>query len=331
MKKWMTLITTVLVFSAVSGVVVARDEAPKRDRKARQPRSGAAKFEKLFESFNLSEEELARVRQIFDTRKQADANWRKENAGDFKDIREAMAQAKKDGDSAAMKTAGERMRKLTASRKGGFDEVLVQLSEILSKEQLAKIKGLLSPQKPGESSHLLRPQVFNAALAKLDLTDARKAEIKKIQDAVNAKVEKARAAMKEAKTREEKIEISKGLSQTTTEAWDKIKAILGEELTAKLQQIAGEMAKKAQKQNDPFAGLNLTGEQERKIAAIRQSVREKMRGAEGAEAKRAIITDMRKEIDGVLTDEQKARLKEQMSKRRKAQDQSKARRGKADK
>ena len=331
MKKWMTLITTVLIFSAVPGVVVARDEAPKRDRKARQHGAGAAKLGKLLESFNLSEEELARIKQILDTRRQADANWKKENAEDFKDIREAMAQAKKDGDSAAMRAAGERMRKLMASRKGGFDEVLVQLSEILNKDQLAKVKSLMSPQKPGANSYLLRPQIFNAALEKLDLTDAQRAEIKKIQDAVNAKVEKARAAMKEAKTHEEKSEIMKGLGQATTEAWDKIKTILGEDLTAKLQQIAGEMAKNAQKRNDPFAGVNLTGEQKEKIAAIRKAVREKMRGAEGAEAKRAIITAMRKEIDGILTDEQRARLKEQMSKRRKVQDQSKRRRDKADK
>ena len=330
MKKLVTAVGIVLVFSAVSAVGIARDEAPKRDRKARQHRSGAARLEKLLESFNLSEAELARVKQIFDTRRQADANWKKENAEDFKDIRAAMVQAKKDDDSAAMKAARERMKKLMASRKSDSQEVFVQLSEILSKDQLAKVKGLMSPQRSGAGSHLLRGRVFIAALAKLDLTATQKAEIKKIQDAVNASVEKARAAMKEAKTREEKIEIGKGLSRATREAWDKIKAILGEDLTAKLQQIAGEMAKSAQKRNDPFAGLNLTAEQREKIAAIRKSVRQKMQGAEGPDAKRAVISDMRKEIDDVLSDEQRAQLKEHMLKRRKARGQSKRRREKAD-
>ena len=330
MKKLMTLVAIVLVFSAAYRVVAARDEAAKRDRKARQHRSGGAKLEKLLESFNLSEEKLARIKQIFDTRRQADANWKKENAEDFKDIRDAMAQARKDGDSAAMRVAAERMKKLTASRKDASEELFVQLSEILNKEQLVKVKGLMSPQKSGGDSYLLRGRLLSAALEKLDLTAARKAEIKKIQDAANAEIQKARDAMKEAKTREEKIEIGKGLKRTTKDAWDKIKAILSEDLTAKLQQIAGEMAKNAHKRNDPFAGLDLSAEQKEKIAAIRRSVREKMRDAQGAEAKRAVITDMRKEIDGVLTDEQKARFKEQMSKRRKARGQPKRRGDKAD-
>jgi len=330
MKKLVTLIAIVLVFSAVSGELVARDEASKGDRKARGHRSGAAKLEKLLESFSLSEAELARVKQIFDTRRQADANWKKENAEDFKDIRAAMVQAKKDDDSAAMKAARERMKKLMASRKSGSQEVFVQLSEILSKDQLAKVKGLMSPQRSGAGSHLLRGRVFSAALEKLDLTDAQQAAIKKIRDALKAETEKAHTAMKAAGTREEKIEIGKSLSRATKDAWDKIKAILGEDLTAKLQQIAGEMAKSAQKRNDPFAGLNLSGEQKEKIAAIRKSVRRKMQGAEGPDAKRAVISDMRKEIDDVLSDEQKAQLKEHMLKRRKARGQSKRRREKAD-
>ena len=338
MEKLVTLITIVLIFSAVSGLVVARDEgdrkrdrAPTRDLKARQHRPAQAKLEKLLESFNLSEEKLARVKQIFDTRRQADANWKKENAEDFKGIREAMVQAKKDDDSAAMKAAHERMKKLTASRKSDSEEVFVQLSEILSKDQLAKVKGLMSPRRSGSGSHWLRGRPLNAALEKLDLTDAQKAEIKKIQDALKAETEKAHTAMKAAKTREEKIEISKGLSRTTRDAWDKIKAILGEDLTAKLQQIAGEMAKSAQKRNDPFAGLNLTGEQREKIAAIRKSVRQKMRGTKGPDARRAVISEMRKEIDDVLSDRQKAQLKEHISERRKARSQSKRRREKADK
>ena len=331
MKKLMTLSAIAMVFSVVSGAVLARDEGDRKRGGSQQHISGREKVAKLLEGFNLSEAELARIEQIFDTNRQADANWKKENSEDFKDIRDAMSQARKDGDSAAMRAAGERMRKLMALRKGGFDNLFIQLSEILSKEQLAKIKGLLSPQKPGESSYLLRPQIFNAALAKLDLTDAQKGEIKKIQDTVNAAVVKARAAMKEVKTREEKTEIMKGLSETTTEAWDKIKGILGEELTARLQQIAREMAKSAQKKNDPFSGLDLTDEQKEKMASIRKSVRAKMRDTKGSEAKRAIFTEMRKEIDAVLTDGQKAKLKEQMSKRRKAHSQPERRQDQSDK
>ncbi|MDP6635944.1 MAG: hypothetical protein QGG42_13675 [Phycisphaerae bacterium] len=333
MKKFIVFTASVLVVSIVSGSALGLDQA---DRKRRSPRqrgavAGQGKMGKLLESFNLSEEELARVRQIFDTRRQADANWKKENAEDFKDIRDAMTKAKEAGDSAAMRAAGDRMRKLMASRKNGLEDIFVQLSEILSKEQLAKAKLAMSPQKSGPNSYLFRPEIFNAALAKLDLTDEQKTEIKKIQAALKVETDKARAAMKEAKTRQEKSEIMKGLGQASKEAWDKIKAILGEELAAKLQQITGEMAKKAQRQRDPFAGVDLTDGQKKKISAIRQSVREKMRNAQDGEAKRALITEMRKEIDAVLTDEQKVQLKEQMSKRRKAYSQSKRRRDQPDK
>ena len=331
MKKLVTIIAIVQVFSTASGAVLARDEDDQKRDRSRQHDSGPGKLGKLLESFKLSEEELARVKQVFDTNRQAEANWRKENAEDFKEIRDAMSQAKKGGDSAAMKAAGERMKKLTASRKGASDNVLIQLSEILSKDQLAKVKSVMSPQRSGPNTYLFRPRILNAALEKLDLTDTQKAEIKKIQDAVNAEMDKARAAMKEAKTHEEKSEIMKGLNQAMTEALDKIKAILGEDLTAKLHQIAGEMAKEAQKQNDPFGGLDLTDGQKEKMTAIRKSAREKMRDAKGSEAKRAIITDMRKEIDAVLTDEQRAKLKEQMDKRRKNHSQPERRREQTDK
>jgi|GEM_PF-3636193 len=330
MKKSIMLTAVVLVFSMVSGVVVARDKAHKRDRKDGRRGAVAPRLGKLLESFNLSEEQLARVKQIFETQRQADANWKKENAGDFKDIREAMVQARKDNDSAAMKSAVERMKKLTSARKSASQEVFVQLSEVLNKDQLDRVKGLMNPHKSPSGAHLLRGRVLSAALEKLDLTDAQKIEIKKIQDALKADTQKAHAAMKEAKTRDEKIEIGKSLSRTTMEAWDKIKAVLGEDLTAKLQQIAGEMAKNAHKRSDPFTGLNLSGEQKEKIAAIRQSVRQKMRDANNAEAKRAVITDMRKEIDAVLTDEQKVQLKEQMLKRRKTRGQPRRRRDKAE-
>ena len=332
MTKLMTLSAIALVFSAASGVVPAQDGGDRNRDRTKQHRSSVpAKVGELLESFNLSEKQLARVKQILDTSRQADANWRKENSEDFKDIRDAMSQAKKDSDSAAMKAASERMRKLFASRKGASDNVLIQLSEILGKDQLAKVKSVMSPQRSGPNTYLFRPRILNASLEKLDLTDTRKTEIKKIHDAVNAEMDKARAAMKEAKTNEEKSEIMKGLKQAMTEALDKIKAILGEDLTAKLQQIAGEMAKDEQKQNDPFGGLDLTDGQKEKMSAIRKSVREKMRDAKGSEAKRAIITDMRKEIDAVLTDEQKAKLKEQMDERREAHSQSKRQRDQTDK
>lgn len=65
-----------------------------------------------------------------------------------------------------------------------------------------------------------------------------------------------------------------------------------------------------------MAGLDLSDEQEEKINTIRTDFREKIRAAEGREARREIAREMREAIGEVLTDEQKEKMKKLRAERR---------------
>ncbi len=59
-----------------------------------------------------------------------------------------------------------------------------------------------------------------------------------------------------------------------------------------------------------FAGLELTKEQEEKMAKIRQETMEKMRGVDSPEARRELFTKMRGQIEDILTDDQRKKMRE---------------------
>ena len=69
MKKFVMLGAIVLVFSVVSGVVIARDEAPKRDRKARR-HGGGAEMRKEIDAV-LTDEQKARFKEQMSDRRKA--------------------------------------------------------------------------------------------------------------------------------------------------------------------------------------------------------------------------------------------------------------------
>jgi len=278
-------------------------------------------MQKLLESFDLSEDDIARVAQIFDTHRQAAANWHREHGDELQDIKKAMQKARKDRDPEAMKAAHERMKKLMESRKETVEDVFVQLGEVLSKEQLAKVKALMgSPRRGAErGTGGRRLRILNAALEKLNLDDKKKAAIKDIQTAVAAKLEKLKVAIREAETRQEKAKLGEAFGRAEREAWKKIHVVLGEDLTAELHKIARRISRQISRQNDLLSGLGLSDEQKAKIARIRRSAGEKMKDAADRRAKRAIVAAMRKEIDAVLTEDQKARLREAISNRRKGE------------
>ena len=174
MKKFVMLVSVLLVFSVICGAAFARDGEDRRKGKQGGRGQGRPGIARLIESFNLNEDQLARVKQIFETGRQADINWKKEHAEDLKGIQQAMVKARKDRDHDAVKAALDRMKKLLASRKEASGNLFVQLSEVLSKEQLAKVKSVMNPQRSAAGANLLRSRAFGAALEKLDLTDAEK-------------------------------------------------------------------------------------------------------------------------------------------------------------
>jgi len=62
-----------------------------------------------------------------------------------------------------------------------------------------------------------------------------------------------------------------------------------------------------------FEGLDLTQEQQAKMAEIRESMMEKIRNADSAEARQEIFGQMREQMQNVLTEEQRAKMRERFS------------------
>ncbi len=62
-----------------------------------------------------------------------------------------------------------------------------------------------------------------------------------------------------------------------------------------------------------YEGLDLTQEQQAKMAEIRASAMEKVRSAEGTEARQEALAQMREQMQNVLTEEQRARIRSRMS------------------
>jgi len=319
MKKCVSLIAVALVVFGLTGITLSREKTSAAKREPRRHRHGPEAVRELLESFELGEDDIARVKQMFDTHKQAAANWKREHGDEFREAREAMQKAKKDQGAEAVKSAHERMKKLMESRKEAGENLFVQLGEVLSKEQLARVKALMGgPKRSGEhGSGGSRARILNAALEMLDLDERKKAAIKDIQAAANVEFEKLKTAMRQAKTRKEKAKIRDAFGQAHRKSWDKIKAVLGEDLTAKLHGIVREMSLRISRRGDLLSKLDFTDEQKRKITEIRRAAGEKMKEADDWDARRAVITEMRKKIEAVLTDDQRARLRKAISKRRK--------------
>jgi len=84
-----------------------------------------------------------------------------------------------------------------------------------------------------------------------------------------------------------------------------------------LHGIVREMSLRISRRGDLLSKLDFTDEQKRKITEIRRAAGEKMKEADDWDARRAVITEMRKKIEAVLTDDQRARLRKAISKRRK--------------
>lgn len=62
-----------------------------------------------------------------------------------------------------------------------------------------------------------------------------------------------------------------------------------------------------------FEGLDLTQAQQAKMAEIRETMTEKIRNADTAEARREVFAQMRTQMEGVLTEEQAAKMRSRLT------------------
>lgn len=164
-----------------------------------------------------------------------------------------------------------------------------------------------------------RPKVtaFHRALARLDLTDAQKAQIKSIEQALAAKVKALRAdTTLTPEQRRAKVQAA------TKEAREKILAVLTPEQRQKLRAL---MARMQDVRADFWAmvqRLDLTPEQRVKIRVIRAETQEKLLAVRQSDAapeqkrQRAqrIMADAREKVLALLTDAQKKELRDWLAK-----------------
>ena len=309
MKKHIALMTAVVLAWILSGsICLARDDAADRPAK----REGSARRERprvrhkalaaLIESFKLADDKARQVEQILGTHRQAMANWAKEHGPQIQELKARTVKAKQDGDPEAAKAAAAEMKKIVEARKAVHDGLLKQLGEVLSAEQLAKLRSLLAPPQLNP-----RLRIMMAAVKKLELTDEQSRHVKKIH-------KQMRADLQQADTHEAKEKV-------IAAAVENIRKLLTEEQLKQLGKITAGLAHR--RRRNPLAGLDLTGEQKVKITAIRKEMHEKIKAAETADAKRAIVREMRGKIDAVLSDEQRAKLRERILKHKRRRDAEK--------
>ena len=309
MKKHVALMTAVVLAWILSGTIcLARDDAADRpskreDRIRRErPRVRHKALAALIESFKLADDKARQVEQILGTHRQAMANWAKEHGPQIQELKARTVKAKQDGDPEAAKAAAAEMKKIVEARKAVHDGLLKQLGEVLSAEQLAKLRSLLAPPQLNP-----RLRIMMAAVKKLELTDEQSQHVKKIH-------KQMRADLQQANTHEAKEKV-------IAAAVEKIRKLLTEEQLKQLGKITARLAHRGRR--NPLAGLDLTGEQKAKITAIRKEMHEKIKAAETADAKRAIVREMRKKIDAVLTDDQRAKLRKRVLEHKRRRDAEK--------
>jgi Spy/CpxP family protein refolding chaperone len=117
-----------------------------------------------------------------------------------------------------------------------------------------------------------------------NLTDAQRSQIKAIMQEEMQKIQEIRQSCK-----------------------TKIEAVLTPEQKAALKEKFEK--KSAQMKDKMIKELNLTAEQQAKYKAIKEKYEPQLKNASSREQKMDIFKNMKQEMDAVLTDEQKAKLK----------------------
>ncbi len=272
----------------------------RRDRAASGPDDDRP-LERMLKELNLTEDQQKQVQQILDTRQQALRNWRKENGLALKDRQKQFQDAKKSGDEDKIKAARQEVEKIEQSRKALHENVIKQLKDVLTPDQLEKARKFLDqardPSREDQPRQGLRaPRVIEGLMA-LDLTEDQRTQARKISDEAR---KKADAAADPA----EKERIMKAAGET-------IEAdVLNDQQREKVRRLKGAnvLLRLIQK-------LNLTDDQKKQIKTIMEDAKAQVEKPARGQEKRDISRQAFKKIfDTVLTDEQRKQLRDVMQK-----------------
>jgi Spy/CpxP family protein refolding chaperone len=255
-------------------------------------------LERLLKDLNLTEDQQKQVRQIMDTQRQAMENWRKENQAALKDLQKQLEDAKESGDKDKIKTARQEIEKIEQSRKALHENLIKQLKDVLTPDQLEKARKFLEQGREQfrEEHPALR---MLEGLKALDLTEEQKTQARAILDQARKKTDAAtdpkekEAAMKAAR---EKIESD----------------VLTEPQRRKVRRLEGANALLKAIQR-----LNLTDDQKKQIHAIMEDSKAQAEKAQTDREKMDIHRQAFKKVhDTVLTDQQRQELKDMQKNQR---------------
>ncbi len=296
MKMTKTLGAALAAIFLLAAVGLAQEAGVRRERPRRQ-RPDRAEMDKrmqerLVKALELSAEQQKQLQQVFDTHKQAVANWQKEHGEEAKSLREQMRKARSDRDREAMTALREKSQALYKTRAELQKSLNEQIAGILTAEQKEKFKKMLAARRP----RLGAPAGPLGAITRLDLSDEQKAQVKKIMEAAN----------EDAK----KVDDREGKRKIIQAAIEKIKnTVLTDEQKARLAEIRKRGGPAGRRR--PFAGLELTEDQKAKVKEIMDAALKAAKDAKDRQARREILRTARQKIQtDVLTEDQRAKAKQ---------------------
>ncbi len=235
-------------------------------------------LEKAIKDLDLTEQQQKQMQTILDAHRQALQNWRKEYG--------------EGGKTAGAAPDKERAAKGRQARRELMENTLKQIADVLTKEQMQKVKAALAPKGGALPGGM-------GLIEKLNLTDDQKARMKDIVATAHADAQKAADPAAKRKA------IAAG--------FEKIKAeVLTEEQRQELEKIKAAMAQKAPAAPGmgPIGKLNLTDDQKAKINDIVKAAKESAAKAQGQEKAKVWKDTLKKIESDILTDGQRKQLDE---------------------
>jgi Spy/CpxP family protein refolding chaperone len=292
MMAMLTACAVLLTIVAATGAQVAASapfRPPPGDRPVDRLKADIERLQADLKGLNLNEQQQKQVDQIVETHRQALANWGKEHGDEMRAARARLEDAQKANDTEKMRTAGQEMAKLTASRQELHDNLMKQLSDVLTKEQMDKLRAM-PPRRPDGP----RPDGPGIPFEQLKLDEKQKAQIEEIRKQAQADAQTAPDGPARLKIWQD--------------AMEKIR-------TTVLTDAQRKELKAMREKRDAFAALQelrdqlkLTDDQKTRIDLVLKDARDKLAAAKAPQEKRQAIQDGWKKIEDLLTPDQKALL-----------------------
>jgi len=298
MEKVMSRIVAMLAAGAIlagaASLGFAQERGQGRGLRATSAPDGdqARPWERILKELNLSEDQQKQVQQIMSTQRQAQKNWRNENQAALKDLQKQLQDAKDSGDKDKIKAANQGIEKIEQSRKALHENVIKQLKDVLTPDQLEKARKFMQEGREQDGEVHPGMRVLDR-LKGLDLTEDQKTQARAIFDAARKKADaltdptEKQLIMKVAR---EKIE-----TDVLTDA---------QRLHVRRLESANAFLEVVRK-------LNLSDDQKKQIRGIIDDAKTQADKAQTDREKKAIHLQAFKRVhDTVLTQPQREQLKE---------------------